>query len=115
MSLFHGFNRDINEEFRLATYEVTLASAFAKLVPQKFLGVKWQDGCQQIPIAVINKITSMSPPTNKTETRAFLSVVGFWRMYIPGYSQIVKPLHEVTQKKNEFTWDPEQRKAFEQI
>ncbi|RMC19952.1 hypothetical protein DUI87_00797 [Hirundo rustica rustica] len=31
----------------------------------QFLGVKWQDGRQQIPTEVINKITAMSPPTNK--------------------------------------------------
>ncbi|PKU38003.1 hypothetical protein llap_11690 [Limosa lapponica baueri] len=32
-----------------------------------------------------------------------------------GYSQIVKPLYEVTRKKNEFVWGPEQQQAFEQI
>ncbi|RMC21982.1 hypothetical protein DUI87_02853 [Hirundo rustica rustica] len=31
----------------------------------QFLGVKWQDGRQQIPTEVINKITAMSPPTSK--------------------------------------------------
>ncbi|PKU37291.1 hypothetical protein llap_12407 [Limosa lapponica baueri] len=36
-------------------------------------------------------------------------------MHIPGYSQIVKPLYEVTRKKNEFMWGPQQRQAFEQI
>ncbi|PKU32789.1 hypothetical protein llap_16909 [Limosa lapponica baueri] len=81
----------------------------------RFLGIKWQDGRHQIPMDVINKITAMSPPTNKKETQAFLGVVGFWRMHIPGYSQIVSPLYEVTQKKNEFVWGPEQRQAFEQI
>ncbi|RMC19307.1 hypothetical protein DUI87_03915 [Hirundo rustica rustica] len=54
-----------------------------------FLGVKWQDGRQQIPTDVINKITAMSSPTNKKETRAFLGAIGFWRMHIPEYSQIV--------------------------
>ncbi|GAB0208628.1 macrophage immunometabolism regulator [Grus japonensis] len=44
----------------------------------QFLGIKWQDGCHQIPMDVINKITAMSPPTNKKETQAFLGVVGFW-------------------------------------
>ncbi|PKU31511.1 hypothetical protein llap_18190 [Limosa lapponica baueri] len=81
----------------------------------QFLGIKWQDGHCQIPMDVINKITAMSPPPNKKETQAFLGVVGFWRMRIPGYSQIVRPLHEVTGKKNGFTWGPKQRQAFEQI
>ncbi|RMC21517.1 hypothetical protein DUI87_02383 [Hirundo rustica rustica] len=55
----------------------------------QFLGVKWQDGRRQIPTDVINKITAMSPPTNK-ETQAFLGAIGFWRMHIPKYSQIIK-------------------------
>ncbi|RMB88091.1 hypothetical protein DUI87_35548 [Hirundo rustica rustica] len=81
----------------------------------QFLGVKWQDGRQQIPTDVINKITAMSPPTNKKETQAFLGAIGFWRMHIPEYSQIVSPLYLVTCKKNDFYWGPEQQQAFAQI
>ncbi|KFP18543.1 hypothetical protein Z169_12683, partial [Egretta garzetta] len=80
----------------------------------QFLGIKWQDGRRQIPMDVINKITAMSPPTSKKETKAFSGVVGFWRMHIPNYSQIVSPLYQVTWKKNEFKWGLEQQ-AFEQI
>ncbi|KAF4790660.1 hypothetical protein TURU_138557 [Turdus rufiventris] len=43
----------------------------------QFLGVKWQDGRCQIPTEVINKITVMSPPTNKKETQAFLGAIAF--------------------------------------
>lgn len=43
----------------------------------QFLGVKWQDGRCQIPMDVINKITAMSPPTDKKETQAFLGAIGF--------------------------------------
>ncbi|RMC19765.1 hypothetical protein DUI87_03329 [Hirundo rustica rustica] len=56
----------------------------------QFLGVKWQDGRHQIPTEVINKITAMSPPTSKKETQAFLGAIGFWRMHVPEYSQIIK-------------------------
>ncbi|RMB97385.1 hypothetical protein DUI87_26113 [Hirundo rustica rustica] len=81
----------------------------------QFLGIKWQDGRRQIPTEVINKITAMSPPTNKKETQAFLGAIGFWRMHIPEYSQIVSPLYLVTRKKNDFHWGPEQQQAFPQI
>ncbi|NWS46457.1 POL5 protein, partial [Probosciger aterrimus] len=79
----------------------------------QFLVIKWQDGRCQIPTDVINKITAMSPPTNKKETQAFLGIVGFWRMHIPNYSLIVSPLYHVTRKKNDFRWSPEQQQAFE--
>ncbi|RMC06347.1 hypothetical protein DUI87_15779 [Hirundo rustica rustica] len=81
----------------------------------QFLGVKWQDGWQQVPTEVINKITATSPPTSKKETQAFLGTIGFWRMHIPEYSQIVSPLYLVTRKKNDFHWGPEQQQAFAQI
>ncbi|KFQ61075.1 hypothetical protein N334_06543, partial [Pelecanus crispus] len=81
----------------------------------QFLGIKWQDGCRQIPMDVIDKITAMPPPTSKKETQAFLGVVGFWRMHIPNYSLIVSPLYQMTQKKNDFKWGPEQQQAFQQI
>ncbi|RMC19636.1 hypothetical protein DUI87_03197 [Hirundo rustica rustica] len=57
----------------------------------------------------------MSPPTSKKETQAFLGAIGFWRMHIPEYSQIVSPLYLVTRKKNNFHWGPEQQQAFAQI
>ncbi|RMB92703.1 hypothetical protein DUI87_30849 [Hirundo rustica rustica] len=79
------------------------------------LGVKWQDGRRQIPTEVINKITAMSPPTSKKETQDFLGAIGFWRMHIPEYSQIVSPPYLVTHKKNDFHWGPEQQQAFAQI
>jgi len=61
---------------------------------------------------VINKIAAMSPPTSEKEAQAFL---GFWRMHVPKYSQVVSPLYHVTRKKNDFGLCPEQRQAFEQI
>ncbi|RMC14748.1 hypothetical protein DUI87_06922 [Hirundo rustica rustica] len=57
----------------------------------------------------------MSPPTSKKETQAFLGAIGFWRMHIPEYSQIVSPLYLVTRKKNDFHWGPEQQQAFAHI
>jgi len=66
-------------------------------------------------VDVISKIAAMSPSTSKKETQAFLGVVSFWRMHIPNYSQNVRPLYHVTQKKNDFEWGPEQRQEFQQI
>ena len=54
-------------------------------------------------------------PTNKKEIQSFLGVVGSWRMHVPNYSLIVSPLYQVTLKKYNFVWGPEQQQAFEQI
>ncbi|KFV68316.1 hypothetical protein N307_10822, partial [Dryobates pubescens] len=81
----------------------------------QFLGVQWQDGRRHIPVDVVNRVSTMANPTNKQETLRFLGIVGFWRLHIPGYSQIVKPLYDVTRKRNSFHWGPEQQAAFDQI
>ncbi|KAF4805430.1 hypothetical protein TURU_001010 [Turdus rufiventris] len=81
----------------------------------QLLGVKRQDGRRQIPTEVINKITAMSPPASKQETQAFLGAIGFWRIHIREYSQIVSPLYLVTRKKNNFHWSAEHQQAFTQI
>ena len=41
------------------------------------LGIKWQDGCCQIPMDVINKLAATSPPTSKKENTSLLRHCGF--------------------------------------
>ncbi|PKU47294.1 hypothetical protein llap_2393 [Limosa lapponica baueri] len=81
----------------------------------KFLEIRWHDGCCHVPRDVVRKIATVSPPANKKGTQAFLGLVGFWRMHILGYSQLVSPRYQVTQKKNYFEQGLEQQQAFEQI
>ncbi|KFV68133.1 hypothetical protein N307_15260, partial [Dryobates pubescens] len=81
----------------------------------QFLGVWWQDGHHPIPVDVVNGVSTMANPMNKQETLLFLVIVGFWRLHIPGYSQIVKFLYDVTSKRNSSQWGPEQQAAFDQI
>ena len=78
-----------------ASFAIKLSKVKGPARKIEFLGIKWQDEHFQIPMDVINMIASMSPPTNKKETQAFVSIVGFWRMHNPNYSQIVSPLCEV--------------------
>ncbi|KFV67118.1 hypothetical protein N307_07263, partial [Dryobates pubescens] len=88
----------------------------------QFLGVQWQDGRRHIPQEVVNRVATVVHPKNKKETQSFLWLVGFWKMHIPGYSQIVKPLFHVSSNlvyyyyyKNDFVWGPEQQVVFSQI
>ncbi|RMC20177.1 hypothetical protein DUI87_01023 [Hirundo rustica rustica] len=81
----------------------------------QFLGIKWQDGHCLDPMDVVNKIATISPPANKKETQAFLGLVGFLRMRVPGYSQFVIPLYQAIRKKIHFEWSLEQQQDFKQI
>ena len=55
--------------------------------------------------------------TTKKEVREFLGVAGFCRIWIPGFSNIAKPLYQATvgSGKELLKWKPEQEKAFKEI
>ncbi|KAJ7414275.1 hypothetical protein BTVI_41402 [Pitangus sulphuratus] len=133
MTLIHEMIRELESDQGVITEEVfekgekiiqiLLKASFATKQSKikgpaqeiQFLGVKWQDGCRKTPMDLVNKIETTFLETSKKETQAFLGTVGFWRMHIPDYSQIVNPLYHVTWKKNDFKWGSEQQQALEQI
>ncbi|GJY98674.1 putative reverse transcriptase domain-containing protein [Tanacetum coccineum] len=52
-------------------------------------------------------------PTTPTEVRQFLGLVGNYRRFIKGFSKIVKPLTELTQKNKKYIWRENQESAFQ--
>lgn len=53
--------------------------------------------------------------TAKRKQRLSWGAVGFWRIYIPDYSQTVNLPYHVTWKKNHFRWGPEQQQDFNKL
>ena len=53
-------------------------------------------------------------PTTKKQLRGFLGQVGFCRPWIPGFSEIAKPLHEAARNEEvePIAWGSETEKAF---
>jgi hypothetical protein len=50
-----------------------------------------------------------------TDVRAFLGFTGYYRYFIQGYSQIARPLIDLTKKSEKWNWGPAQFKAFETL
>jgi len=61
------------------------------------------------------KIQTWPTPCNLTEVRGFLGLCGTVRIWIKDYSQIARPLVDLTRKHVEFSWGPEQEQAFQQL
>ena len=57
----------------------------------------------------------MPPPTDLTETRKFLGFVGYYRKFIPKYSDIAHPLTNLTRKDIPFEWSKACQAAFEML
>lgn len=52
-------------------------------------------------------IQGLPTPKIADQVRSFLGVIGFYRCYVPGYSQIAKPLNALLKKTAPFLWPAE--------
>ena len=67
----------------------------------------------------IAKMVTLSPLTNLKELRSRLSLFSYYRQYIKGFSDITRPMYELTREENgkavPFEWTAARQKAFEVI
>ena len=69
----------------------------------------------------IKAIKNWPTPTNVTEVRSFLGFVGYYRRFIPKFTQVACPLHELTlgknagKKKAAIKWDSRCQQAFDDL
>ena len=119
------FSKDVDEQMdrleevfeRLKKANLTLKSSkchfFQKQV--EFLGhIVDQQGIHTDP-KKIEAISNWSVPKRVKEVRAFLGITGYYRRFIKNYSQIAKPLHQLTENNSQFHWTEETNQAFETL
>ena len=65
----------------------------------------------------VEAVLEWKPPKSLTEVQSFLGFANFYRRFIQDYSQVVRPLTELTkkEKKEEWSWNPEAQAAFEKL
>jgi len=60
----------------------------------------------------VDKVQEWKPLRNVTEVQCFLGFMGYYRYFIQGYSQIARPLLDLTKQVMPWQWTPDQQKAF---
>ena len=65
----------------------------------------------------MEKIQNAARPRTQKEVRSFLGLVGYYRKFIPGFSEIATPLTDLTTKgkPRQVVWDDNCQQAFEQL
>ena len=52
-------------------------------------------------------------PQGIKQLQAFLGTVGYYRQYIPGFATIAQPLHRLTSKEADWSWEEAEQNSFE--
>jgi len=73
-----------------------------------FLGVRVIKGTVQMEQGKVDKVQAWKPLRNVTEVRWFLGFTGYYQYFIQGYSQIARPLLDLTKKATPWHWNNEQ-------
>jgi hypothetical protein len=79
-----------------------------------FLGYIISNGGIPVDSAKVKEIVAWSIPTIVTEVRSFLELVGYYRRFIKGFSEIAKPKTSLLEKGREFKWDERYQDSFNQ-
>ncbi|WVZ63638.1 hypothetical protein U9M48_013253 [Paspalum notatum var. saurae] len=66
----------------------------------------------EVDSSKIDAIREWPTPTTITQIRSFLGLAGFYRRFVPNFSSIAAPLHELTKKDAPFSWGDSQEVAF---
>ena len=61
------------------------------------------EGIEPLP-EKLEAMEKMPAPTNPKEVRQFLGLTGYYRKFVPRYSDIAKPLTNLTKKDEPFVW-----------
>ena len=82
-----------------------------------FLGHELGDGTIHTSKRLTQKAVDAPRPETKKQVRSFLGLTGYYRDYIPGYSDLALPLTNLTRKGSptKVDWGLEEERAFQKL
>jgi hypothetical protein len=78
----------------------------------EYLGVIMGKGKMCMDPKKLTAVTNYLEPKNTMDIHTFLGFTGYYQYFIPGYSQVVHPLLNLTKKTTTWHWGSVQNMAF---
>ena len=63
----------------------------------------------------IKAITDLAATTNITEARHMIGLIGYYRKFFPIFSDMIRPLNELTKKNVPFKWTKQCQKSLDYV
>jgi hypothetical protein len=63
----------------------------------------------------ITRVVEWPTPSNKKEVQSFLGFTNFYHCFIQGFSDLARPMFNLTRKDSAWRWGEVQKSAFEAI
>jgi len=79
----------------------------------EYLGLIISAGQIEMDPVKVEGVSAWPTPSNVKEVQSFLGFVNFYRRFIKDFSDIAKPLHELTRKDSAWNWTDACQKAFD--
>ena len=119
------FSKDVETHIeRLGEVFTRLRQAGLKLKPSKctlfakrvqYLGHVVSDQGVETDETKVQCVRDWPIPHHRKDVRAFLGTCGYYRRFIPNYSEVSRPLSQLSSKQVPFKWDPEAQNAFDRL
>ena len=100
---------------KLRTSDLKLKEAkcnFLKMHIQYLGHIVSGEGITPLP-EKLNSIQKMLPPKTPKEIKQFLGLIGYYKKFLPRFSDMARPLNALTRKDVEFKWMPKCQESFE--
>ena len=78
-----------------------------------YLGVRVGKGQVKMEEVKVDKVKEWKPPHDVTQVQCFLGLTGYYHYFIQGYSQLARPLLNLTKKGAPWHYDDKQQRAFD--
>ena len=107
--------RVLFERLRVADLKLTKCKCSFLKAHVQYLGhyISGQ-GLEPVP-EKLEALVKMPPPEDVTGVRKFLGFVGYYHKFIPRYSDVARPLTNLTRKDTPFQWTTLCQEAFEML
>ena len=81
----------------------------------EYLGLIISAGKIEMDPVKVEGVSTWPTPSNVKEVQSFLGFVNFYRRFIKDFSDIAKPLHDLTRKDSAWAWNDACQNAFDSL